>query len=170
MVTVLPRSGDFPPKRKATCNKMAFEPFIHLFEPFTIEAESEIEREREEGMEGGREREREVKHTAAGSPHLSRPLLGTGGPALHRCGSTRPFQTSPCHTSQRESFFDNLLVRNHFIIVMIRWTSLAPWEFESPFPGSLTSTFLVPYQPLPNQPLPKRMFPRTWTFYTGLGR
>ena len=25
---------------------------------------------------------------------------------------------------------DNLLVRIHFIIVMIRWTGLAPWEFE----------------------------------------
>jgi len=25
---------------------------------------------------------------------------------------------------------DNLLVRSHFIIVMIRWTGLAPWEFE----------------------------------------
>jgi len=24
---------------------------------------------------------------------------------------------------------------------MIRWTGLAPWEFEFPFPGSLTSTF-----------------------------
>ena len=35
------------------------------------------------------------------------------------------------------------LVRIHFIIVMIRWTGLAPWEFEFPFPGSLTSTFLV---------------------------
>jgi len=30
----------------------------------------------------------------------------------------------------REFFIDNLLVRNHFIIVMIRWTGLAPWEFE----------------------------------------
>jgi len=39
-------------------------------------------------------------------------------------------------------FIDNLLVRIHFIIVMIRWTGLAPWEFEFPFPGSLTSTFL----------------------------
>jgi len=29
-----------------------------------------------------------------------------------------------------------------FIIVMIRWTGLAPWEFEIPFPGSRTSTFL----------------------------
>ena len=43
---------------------------------------------------------------------------------------------------QREIFIDNLLVRIHFIIVMIRWTGLAPWEFEFPFPGSLTSTFL----------------------------
>jgi len=24
---------------------------------------------------------------------------------------------------------------------MIRWNGLAPWEFEFPFPGSLTSTF-----------------------------
>ena len=27
---------------------------------------------------------------------------------------------------------------------MIKWTGLAPWEFEFPFPGSLTSTFLDP--------------------------
>ena len=32
-------------------------------------------------------------------------------------------------------FIDNLLVRIHFIIVMIRWTGLAPREFEFPFPG-----------------------------------
>ena len=25
---------------------------------------------------------------------------------------------------------------------MIKWTGLAPWEFEFPFPSSLTSTFL----------------------------
>jgi len=41
---------------------------------------------------------------------------------------------------ERELFFDNLLVRIHVIIVMIRWTGLAPWEFEFPFPGSLTCT------------------------------
>ena len=29
------------------------------------------------------------------------------------------------------------------ITVMIRWTGLAPWEFEFLFPGSLTSTFLL---------------------------
>ena len=43
----------------------------------------------------------------------------------------------------REFFIDNLLVRIHLIIVMIRWTGLASWEFEFPFAGSLTSTFLV---------------------------
>jgi len=44
--------------------------------------------------------------------------------------------------TDREFFIDNLLVRIHFIIVMIRWIGLAPWEFEFPFPGSLPSTFL----------------------------
>ena len=34
-----------------------------------------------------------------------------------------------------------LTVRIHFIIVMIRWTGLAPWEFEFPVPGSLAATF-----------------------------
>jgi len=43
---------------------------------------------------------------------------------------------------EREFFIDNLLVRIHFIIVMISWTGLAPWDFEFPFAGSLTSTFL----------------------------
>ena len=31
---------------------------------------------------------------------------------------------------ETESFNDNLLVRIHFIIVMIRRTGLAPWDFE----------------------------------------
>jgi len=43
---------------------------------------------------------------------------------------------------EREFFIDSLLVRIHFIIVMIRRTGLAPWGFEFPFPGSLTSSFL----------------------------
>ena len=43
---------------------------------------------------------------------------------------------------EREFFIDNLLVRIHFIIEMIRWTGLAPWEFQFPFSGCLTSTFL----------------------------
>ena len=46
--------------------------------------------------------------------------------------------------TEREFFIENLLARIHPIIEMIWWTSLAPWEFEFPFPGSLTSTFLIP--------------------------
>ena len=38
---------------------------------------------------------------------------------------------------------DNLLVRIRCIIAMIRWGGLAPWEFDFPFPGSLTFTFLT---------------------------
>ena len=48
----------------------------------------------------------------------------------------------PLQAGQREFLIDNLLVRIHFIIVMIGWTGLAPWEFEFPFPSSLTSNFL----------------------------
>jgi len=43
----------------------------------------------------------------------------------------------PFGEREREFFIDNLLVRIHFIIVMIRWTGLAPWECEFPFPGGV---------------------------------
>ena len=42
----------------------------------------------------------------------------------------------------RQFLINNLLVRIHFSIEMIRWTGLAPREFDFPFPGSLTSSFL----------------------------
>jgi hypothetical protein len=45
-------------------------------------------------------------------------------------------------TKVRDFSFDNLLVRIHLIIVMIRWTGLAPWEFKFSVPCSLPSTFL----------------------------
>jgi len=51
--------------------------------------------------------------------------------------------------SKREFFIDNLLVRIHFIIEMIWWTGLAPWESEFPFPGSLICTFPVKSSQLP---------------------
>jgi hypothetical protein len=51
--------------------------------------------------------------------------------------------TSAERKREREFFIDNLLVRIHFISVMIRWTGFAPWGFEFPFPGSLISTFLI---------------------------
>ena len=44
---------------------------------------------------------------------------------------------------QRDFCTDNLLVRIHFIIEMIWWTSLEPWEFEFPFSSSLMSAFLA---------------------------
>ena len=50
----------------------------------------------------------------------------------------------PANPREREFFIDNLLVRIHFIVVMIRWTGLAPWEFESPFPTPLPH----PYHPV----------------------
>ena len=58
------------------------------------------------------------------------------------CGRMWPRAPAPpCHT-EREFFIDNLLVRIHSTMLMIRWTGLAPWAYEFPFPGGLTSTFL----------------------------
>ena len=54
---------------------------------------------------------------------------------------------------ERELCADNLLVQIRLVIVMIRWTGLAPWEFESLFSGSLTSTFVVRSAP-PSPPTP----------------
>ena len=53
---------------------------------------------------------------------------------------------------ERESFIENLLVRIHCIIVIIRWTGLAPWEFERPVPfrfGCLSGS--VPKTTIPQQ-------------------
>ena len=53
----------------------------------------------------------------------------------------------PPRPAEREFFIDNLLVRIHFIIVMIRWTGLAPdmptspqSRIKSPFPTPLFRT------------------------------
>ena len=46
---------------------------------------------------------------------------------------------APCRTCRER--LTTYWSENHFIIVMIRWTGLAPWAVEFPFPGSLTSTF-----------------------------
>ena len=55
----------------------------------------------------------------------------------------QPFTDTNTAARETEFLIDNPLVRILFIIVMIRWTGLAPREFEFPFPGSLTSTFLA---------------------------
>ena len=59
---------------------------------------------------------------------------------LYLLFSANPESITRC---ERDFFIDNLLVQIHYIIVMIRWTGLAPWEFELSFPGSLISNFLV---------------------------
>jgi len=87
------------------------------------------------------------------------------GGALH--GNAQPRQQRvpalPAHPPpllpprHRPARSEILLVRIHFVIVMIRWTGLAPWEYEFPFPGSLTST-LSPHPPplLPPRHRPAR--------------
>ena len=57
--------------------------------------------------------------------------------------STRVECLSPRFILPKSEFIiDNLLVRIHFIIEMIWWTGLAPWEFDFHFPDSLASTVL----------------------------
>ena len=61
-------------------------------------------------------------------------------------GSSPPLQSAKAShrvgDTQREFFIDNLLVR----VYRCFWcTGLAPWEFEFPFPCSLTSTLLFPF-------------------------
>ena len=56
--------------------------------------------------------------------------------------SLRCYPIGPMHYQrERKCFIDTLLVRINYILVMSRWTGLAPWEFEFPFPGDLASTF-----------------------------
>ena len=45
--------------------------------------------------------------------------------------------------AEKEFFIDNLLVRIHYIIVVIRWTGLAPWEFEAPSSPSAPPVWVV---------------------------
>ena len=54
------------------------------------------------------------------------------------CGERRrPFTAAARATyQQREFFIDNLLVRIHFIIVMIRWTGLPTDDVPPPSPPS----------------------------------
>jgi len=48
----------------------------------------------------------------------------------------KSFAPQVANPPEREFFIDNLLVRVHFSIVMIKWTGLAPWE-NPPYPFSL---------------------------------
>jgi len=81
-------------------------------------------------------------------------------------------------STEREFFIDNLLVRIRFIIVMMRWTGLAPWEFDFPFPigrahaaalgapGALQGYGIEwdvnpnPHKPYPADPKPSTLNPK----------
>jgi len=54
--------------------------------------------------------------------------------------------------AEREFFIDNLLIQIHFIIEMILWTGLAPWEVEFPFPCLAGKHFRKEKQKLKNRP------------------
>jgi len=77
------------------------------------------------------------RNANAGAPE------GSGREGLHDpAGRERPHERPRLEdhggeAREREFSIDNLLVRIHFVIEMIRWTGLAPWEFEFPFPFSL---------------------------------
>ena len=71
-----------------------------------------------------------------------RPGLTTKSVLLIRLG---PAERSPnlgftravSRERERDFFIDNLLVRIDFIIVMVRWTGLVPWKFDSLFQVAL---------------------------------
>jgi len=73
----------------------------------------------------------EGQPTNPGKPsHRYKSALASPAPSVWGLGTApRP------PPLERAFFIDNLLVRIHFSIVMIRWTGLASWEFEFPFPG-----------------------------------
>ena len=78
---------------------------------------------------------------------LSRFLLLSIFLAFYRSISSSLYERERggCFIAERErdDFLENPLIPINLIIVMIRWTDLAPWQLEIHFPGSLISTFLV---------------------------
>ena len=57
----------------------------------------------------------------------SREAKGIGGSAFSP-SMIAAFKEKGASSQGTEFLIDNLLVQIHFIIVMIRWTGLAPWE------------------------------------------
>jgi len=52
------------------------------------------------------------------------------GAPLYPCAC---IATNDARAAEKEFFIVKLLVRVHFIILLIRWTGLAPWEVDFPF-------------------------------------
>ena len=59
--------------------------------------------------------------------------LNPMGPCTPSQQTSIEAKTATIH-AERQFVIDNLVVRIHFINVMIRWTGLAPWEFENNAP------------------------------------
>ena len=76
-------------------------------------------------------------YTLPSTPQQPPPLSGHRDVDAGRNPKPTPYR-------EREFFIDNLLVRIHFIIVMIMWTGLAPWEcefsFQPPYCSSTTDS------------------------------
>jgi len=69
-------------------------------------------------------------------------MVALGGEKVHRLALARALirRTKVCTypiLHQSEFCIDDLLVRVHFIIVMMKWIGLAPWEVESLFQVAL---------------------------------
>jgi len=81
--------------------------------------------------------------------HNDTKKLGTRSTSSSEGGVAAPRHAVPYAVCQRERVIDNLLVRIHFIIVMIRWTGLAPWEVRtrstSSSEGVVDARHAVPY-------------------------
>ena len=67
-------------------------------------------------------------------------VLGAGESRGGGCHARRGLHFLPLPQGslpERDFFIDNLLVRNHSIIEIMRWTGLAPWELKFRFPVAL---------------------------------
>ena len=85
-----------------------------------------------------------IIYILSSSPRRHVRVDGSGSAAqLPGPGRAPMRHVTPSPETRREIFIDNLLVRIHLIIYMIVVDRLcfAPWEFESPFPSDLLSTF-----------------------------
>ena len=138
------RTGDFPGGRRPLLRQLPeicyHPPPDHLCFYQALQATSGI-------CTNGYECVRCAHHRPMCSIQVTLTLTYNGKPEGLVHGIPRPVpaneerKRSADQVPEREFFIDSLLVRVHRCF----WcTGLAPWEFESPFPGSLISTFLGP--------------------------
>ena len=68
---------------------------------------------------------------------LDSPIVATD---MVKTGATLISVAQGYDPRDRDFFTGNLLLRIHFVIEMIWWTGLTPWEFELTFPSSFLGT------------------------------